>query len=160
MPDTYNVVLDERVSCPSVDSQVGVALWRVRSTVVNGAVTGSDFSSKIECAPILPASAGVPALATDEVASVAPVHGVTTAGSVGVGDISTAIGPERVEVTVVVPLGVGSNGTLLDQGRVVGIVALSEEVERSSDNAGDRSQSEKKRLDSDHGVGCELVWWW
>ena len=160
MLDTYHVVLDERVSCPAVDCEVGVALWRVRSTVVNGAVTRSVFPSKIECAPILPASAGVPALATDEVASVAPVHGVTTAGSVGVGDISTAIGPERVEVTVVVSLGVGSNGTLLDQSRVVGIVALSEEVEGGSDDAGDRSQSEKKGLDSDHDVGCELVWWW
>jgi hypothetical protein len=57
----------------------------------------------------------------------------------------------------VVSLGVGSNGTLLDQSRVVGIIALSEEVKGSSDNAGDRSQGEKKGLDSDHGVGCELV---
>ena len=160
MPNTHNVVLDERVSCPAVDCEVGVALWRVRSTVVNGAVTGSVFPSKIECAPILPASAGVPALATDEVASVAPVDSVAAAGSVGVGDISTAVGPERVEVTVVVSLGVGSNGTLLDQSRVVGIVALSKEVEGSSNDAGDRSQSEKKGLDSDHDVGCELVCWY
>ena len=158
MPDTYHVVLDKRVAGPAIDSQVRVSLRRVRATVVDGAAIGSAISSSIECTRVLPASTGVPALATNEVASVAPVHGVTTAGSVGVGDISTAIGPERVEVTVVVSLEVGSNGTLLDQSRVVGIVALSEEVERSSDNAGDRSQSEKKGLDSDHGVGCELGW--
>lgn len=160
MPDTYNVVLNERVSRPAVDSQVGVALRRVRAAVVDGAVIGSARLSSIECTPILPASTRVPALATNEVASVAPVDSVTAAGSVGVGDISTAVGPERVEVTVVVSLGVGSNGTLLDQSRVVAIVALSKEVEGGSDNAGDRSQSEEKGLDSDHGVGCKLVWWW
>lgn len=157
MPNTYHVVLDERVASPTIDSQVRVSLGRVRTTVVDGALIWSTIFSSIECTPILPASTGVPALATDEVASVAPVDSVTAAGSVGVGDISAAIGPERVEVTVVVSLGVGSNGTLLDQSRVVGIIALSEEVEGSSDNAGDRSQSEKKGLDSDHGVGCELV---
>lgn len=158
--DTYHVVLDERVSRPSVNSEVGVSLRRVRATIVDGAVIWSAVLSGIEIKPVLPASTGVPALATDEVASIAPVDSVTAAGSVGVGDISTAIGPERVEVTVVVSLGVGSDGTLLDQSRVVGIVALSEEVEGSSDNAGDRSQSEKKGLDSDHGVGCVMVWWW
>ena len=157
MSDTYHVVLDEGVASPPIDSQVRVSLGRVRTTVVDGALIGSAILSNIECTPILPASTGVPALATDEVASVAPVDSVAAASSVGVGDISAAIGPERVEVTVVVSLGVGSNGTLLDQSRVVGIIALSEEVKGSSDNAGDRSQSEKKGLDSDHGVGCELV---
>jgi hypothetical protein len=157
-PDTYHVVLDKRVTSPAIDSQVRVSLRRVRATVVDSAAVGSAIFSSIKCTLVLPASTRVPALATDEVASVAPVHSVTAAGSVGVGDISSTIGPERVEVAVVGSLGVGSDGALLDQSRVVGIVTLSEEVEGSSDDAGDRSQSEKKGLDSDHVVDCELVW--
>ena len=48
MPDTYNVVLDERVSCPAVDSEVGVALRRVRATVVDGTAIVSAVLSGIE----------------------------------------------------------------------------------------------------------------
>jgi len=56
-------------------------------------------------------------------------------------------------------LGVGRHGTLLDQSRVVGIIALSEEVKRSGEHARDRGQGEKKGLDSDHGVSCKLDCW-
>ena len=115
--------------------------------------------SSIECTPIVPASTRVPALATDEVASVAPVHRVAAAGSVGVGDVSATIGPERVEVTVVGSLGVGSDGTLLDQSRVVGVVALGEEVEGSAEHTRNRGQSEDERLDSDHIDDCRRGYW-
>ena len=108
----------------------------------------SAILSSIECTLILPAITGVPALATDEVASVTPGDRVTAAGSIGVGDVSAAIGPERVEVAVVGSLSAGS-GTLLDlldQSRVVGIVTLVKEVERCGDDAGHGRQGEEKRL--------------
>ena len=101
-----------------------------------------------------PTSAGVPALATDKVAGVPPGDGVAAALQVGVGGVSAAVSPPRVEVAVVGSLSAGS-GTLLDlldQSRVVGIVTLVKEVERCGDDAGHGRQGEEKRLDGNH---CE-----
>lgn len=99
-----------------------------------------------------PASAWVPSLATDKVAGVPPGDGVAAALQVGVGSVSAAVSPPRVEVAVVGSLGVGSDRTLLDQSRVVGIVTLVKEVERCGDDAGHGRQGEEKRLDGNH---CE-----
>lgn len=50
---------------------------------------------------ISPSTAGVPALPADKVAVTAPVDAVLAAGSVGVGDLSVVVGPERVVVAVI-----------------------------------------------------------
>jgi hypothetical protein len=111
-----------------------------------------------------PASAWVPALATDKVASVLPGDAVATSLTVGVGGVSSTVGPPGVEVAVVGSLSAGS-GTLLDlldQSRVVG-VTLVKEVERRGDDAGDGRQGEEEGLDGNHGeswkrVCCSVGW--
>jgi hypothetical protein len=151
-----HVVLDERVAGPAVDGEVAVAGGREGAAVVDGA--GVDVSclvrGRCECW-VLPSVAGVPAFASYEVAGVAPVDGVAAAGSVGVGNVSAAVRPETVEVTVVGAFGVGSR-TLLDQSRVVGIIALVEEVEGSAHHACHSREGEEKGLDSNHDV-CRRV---
>jgi hypothetical protein len=105
-----------------------------------------------------PTSAGVPALATDKVAGVPPGDGVAAALQVGVGGVSSAVGPPGVEVAVVGSLGAGS-GTLLDfldQSRVVGIT-LVKEVERGGEDAGDSRQGEEEGLDGNHGESWKRV---
>jgi hypothetical protein len=105
-----------------------------------------------------PASAGVPALATDKVAGVPPGDGVAAALQVGVGGVSSTVSPPGVEVAVVGSLSAGS-GTLLDlldQSRVVGIT-LVKEVERSGDDAGHGRQGEEKGLDGNHGESWKRV---
>jgi hypothetical protein len=151
-----HVVFDERVAGPAVDGEVAVAGGREGAAVVDGA--GVDVSclvrGRCECW-ILPSVAGVPAFASHEVASVLPVDGVAAAGSVGVGDVSAAVRPERVKVAVVGALSVGSR-TLLDQSRVVGIIAFVKEIEGSAHHARHGREGEEKGLDSNHDV-CRRV---
>lgn len=89
-----DVVLDQRTGGPAVDGEVGVSLRVVCAGVGDGLVIS-----------------GLPSLSTDEVAARLPVHGVCTTGLVGVGDIGTAVGPERVEEAVVSSGAAGSTGT-------------------------------------------------
>jgi hypothetical protein len=109
----------------------------------------------------IPAVSWVPSLATNEVAGVPPGHRVLAALTHGVLSGTAAISPPRVEVTVVVTLGAGSGLTLFKESSRVAIVALSEEVERSGENAGGSHSGEKERLERDHdelsweiGAGC------
>lgn len=146
-----HVVLDERVAGPAVDSKVAVARGVEGAAVVDGAIRKSVGVSCNERQTDLPASTRVPALATNKVAGVLPGHRVATALAHGVGDISATVRPPGVEVAVVVTLGVGSDGTLLDQSRVVGVIALVKEVEWCSDDTGDCREGEEEGLDSNHG---------
>lgn len=95
---------------------------------------------------------------TNKVASVAPSDRVAAALAHGVGGVSAAVRPPRVEVAIMGALCVGSDRTLLNESGVVGIVALAEEVERRSDNAGDSRQGEEEGLDSNHGERRWIAW--
>lgn len=101
-----------------------------------------------EC--ILPAVAWVPALATDEVASIAPSHRVLGALTHGVNSRTAAVRPPGVEVPVVGTLAVGSVLAPLKGSSCVAIVTLGEEVEGGSQGPSDRKGGEKKRLEGDH----------
>ena len=85
----------------------------------------------------LPASTRVPALSTDKVASVLPRDRVATALTKGELGVAAAVGPPRVEVTVVRSLRARSARTLGEESRVSVVNLFSEEVERS----GQRSSS-------------------
>jgi hypothetical protein len=154
-----HVVFDERVARPAVDGQVAVALGGEGAAVVDGAGFACQFLvSWVGWEVDEPAVSWVPSLSSDEVASVLPVHSVAAASSVRVGNVSTTVSPERVEVAVVGALAAGS-GTrldLLDQSRVVGLIALVEEVEGSAHHARHGREGEEKGLDSNHDV-CRKI---
>jgi hypothetical protein len=99
---------------------------------------------------VLPASSRVPSLATDEVASVLPRHGVLATLAHCVLSGATAVRPPRVEVAVVRTLRVGGGLALLQKSGRVDIVTLSEEVEWGSEHAGGCHRGEKKGLERDH----------
>jgi hypothetical protein len=110
---------------------------------------------------IIPASTGVPALATNKVAGVPPVHGVPAALKVGVGSLAAAVGPPGVEVAIMVALGVARRLTSLQRSRVA-IVPL-EEVKRSAESGSGRRRGKEERLERDHGckwrgAAGEQVW--
>jgi hypothetical protein len=157
-----HVVLDQRVASPSVDGQVAVALGREAAAVVDGAdrmsVRRTPEKKELR-SQHSPTSAWVPSLATNKVAGVPPGDGVAAALQVGVGGVSAAVSPPRVEVAVVGSLSARS-GTLLDfldQSRVVGIVTLVKEVEWCGDDASHSRQGEEKRLDGNHGESWRLA---
>lgn len=99
---------------------------------------------------VLPASSRVPSLSTDEVASVAPLHGVLAALSHGVHGRAAAIRPPGVEVPVVGADAVGSVLAPLQSSGHVAILALVKEVEGAGDDAGDSCGSEQKGFEGDH----------
>lgn len=105
----------------------------------------------------LPPIARIPALSANEVARVAPCHGVLASLAHGVDGRSAAVGPPRVKVSVVRAYGVG-RGSLACDERVggVGVLALAEEVKGCGKNAGCRhAREEQKRFERHHcgGVG-------
>lgn len=125
-----DVVLNQRVGRPAIDSQVSVALGVERAAVVDGA-----------------GRAGLPALAADEVVAVLPVDRVGAAGAVLVVDVATVVGPEGVVEAVVVAGGGRSSGAgaqlsadFLELGGVEG----------HGEHAG---RAEEERLERDH-FGC------
>lgn len=99
----------------------------------------------------IPAIARIPALATDEVASVPPLHGVLATLAHSVGHITSTIRPPGVVVSVVVANGVGGDGALLDLDGGVGITLL--DVEGSSNHSGGSGKSEDQGLKGNHIVG-------
>jgi len=83
-----DVVLDKGILGPSVKRQIGVLVGSVPGAVVDDGLR----------------TAGVPALASNPVADVAPLAGVGAVLQVGVCHASTAVvRPERVEVVAVEP---------------------------------------------------------
>ncbi len=80
-----NVVLDQWIRRPPVETEVAVARGVERARVVNA-----------------PASSGFPTLATDEVPRVGPLDAVVAPGPQVHGDRPLRVGPERVEVPAVV----------------------------------------------------------
>jgi hypothetical protein len=91
----------------------------------------------------LPAGSGVPSLSANEVASVAPVHGVLAALTHGVLGVAAAIGPPGVEVTVVGALRVGGSLALLESGDIA-IFTLNEDVVEGSGENANRSRAGKE----------------
>jgi hypothetical protein len=137
-----DVVLDERVASPAIDSKISVTAWVERTAIVDGA---AKLARSKGSRAYIPASAWVPALTTDEVASVSPGHRVSAALAHGVLSRPAAISPPGVEVAVMVASRARSALTLLEQGRVV--VTFVEKVERSRDDSSDCRQGKKKRLE-------------
>ena len=99
---------------------------------------------------VLPASSRVPSLATDKVASLAPLNRVLAALSHGVNRRATTIRPPGVEVPVVGTLTVGGVLASLQNSGHIGI-ALIEEVERAGEDVGDSCRSKKDSLEGNHG---------
>ena len=120
-----DVVLDERVAGPAVDGEVAVARG------VEGARVGDGASGT-----------GVPALATDKVANVLPVHRVGTAVAVVVVDVAAAVGPEGVVEAVV---GAGAGGGTGASAELSGLSG----VEGDGKGTGG---AEEEGLDGDHFV--------
>jgi hypothetical protein len=106
----------------------------------------------------LPASTRVPTLSTNKVTSVAPINLVVTTLTHAVVGITTAIRPPRVEVSVVVTLGVASDLTGLEDGGGVAVVLLVEEVKGASESSGECRSGEEERLEGDHDVFFKIGW--
>ena len=98
----------------------------------------------------LPAGTRVPALSTDKVTSVLPRDRVATALTEGELGVTAAIGPPRVEVTVVGTLSARSACTLGEEGRVSVVNFFSEEVERSGQRSRSSQHGAEERLERDH----------
>jgi hypothetical protein len=99
----------------------------------------------------LPACSWVPSLATDEVTGVAPRHRVLGALAHGVNCGAATVRPPRVEVAVVGSDGVGGVLTPLQRCSGVAIIALSEEVERCTEDTGDSRYGKEEGSEGDHG---------
>jgi hypothetical protein len=100
----------------------------------------------------LPNGSGVPSLAADPVAVAGPLDAVLAVGTVLVVDVSSAVGPERVVVTVVVTGAARGAATLVygESGGVDGRV-----LERSGRDArDDRADSEDGRERDHVDYGC------
>lgn len=139
-----DVVFNQRVASPAVDSEVPVTARVEGAAVVDGAnrLATSGAGKKH-----LPASAWVPSLATNEVASVPPVHRVAATLAHCERGLATTIGPPRIKVAIVVALRVGSSLALLKNFGRVAVIPLVEKVKRSGKYASGSGQSEKKRLE-------------
>ena len=98
----------------------------------------------------LPASARVPALATNKVASVLPRDRVATTLAKSELGVAAAVGPPRVEVAVVGTLSAGSACTLGEESRVSIINLLGEEVEGSGQDRSSSHQGAEEGLERDH----------
>jgi hypothetical protein len=98
----------------------------------------------------LPASTRVPALSANKVASVLPRDRVATAFTEGELGVTAAVGPPRVEVTVVGTLSARSACTLGEESRVSIINLLGEEVEGSGHDRGSSHQGAEEGLERDH----------
>jgi hypothetical protein len=98
----------------------------------------------------LPASTRVPALSSDKVASVLPRDRVATALTEGELGVTAAVGPPRVEVTVVGALSAGSTCTLGEESRVSVVNLLSEEVERGGQRSSSSQHGAEEGLERDH----------
>jgi hypothetical protein len=128
-----DVVLDQRVSGPSVDGEVAVAVGLVLSLVRDG----SSLSR-------------APTLSTDDVATSLPRHGVRAARAVLVGSLSTTIRPPRVVETIV------------STGAVGGTASLGELGEKAfGRGCGDRTSYERQPSEdgsnANHFSGRELI---
>ena len=109
--------------------------------------------SSVECAPILPAGTGVPALSTDEVASVGPLDRVATALTQSELSRTAAVSPPGVEVAVVSTLSTGGALTLGES--CVSINLVGKEVERGGQHRSSGHQGAEERLERDHDEGCK-----
>jgi hypothetical protein len=98
----------------------------------------------------LPASTRVPALSANKVASVLPRDRVATALTEGELGVTAAVGPPRVEVTVVSSLSARGACTLGEESRVSIVNLFSEEVERSGDDRSSSHQGAEEGLERDH----------
>jgi hypothetical protein len=98
----------------------------------------------------LPASARVPALSTNKVASVLPRDRVATALTEGELGVTAAVGPPRVEVAVVSALSARSACTLGEKSRVSIVSLLGEEVEGSGHDCSSSHQGAEEGLERDH----------
>lgn len=101
----------------------------------------------------LPASTGVPTLSTNKVTSVAPINLVVASLAHAVVSIATTIRPPRVEVSVMVTLGVAGDLTGLEDGGGVAVVLLVEEVKGTSESPAECRSGEEERFEGDHDVG-------
>jgi hypothetical protein len=97
----------------------------------------------------LPASARVPALSANKVASVLPRDRVATALTEGELGVTAAVSPPRVEVTVVGTLSARSACTLGESGVSI-INLLGEEVEGSGHDSSSSHQGAEEGLQRDH----------
>ena len=98
----------------------------------------------------LPASARVPALSAHKVASILPRDRVATALTEGELGVTAAIGPPRVEVTVVGTLSARGACTLGEESRVSIVNLFSEKVERSGQRGSSSQYGAEERLERDH----------
>lgn len=105
------------------------------------AMLGASIDRKHNNGIISPSMAGVPSLATDQVAAGLPLNTIRTAGAVRVGDGRGSIRPPGVEIAIVGALLVGSDLSLLEAG--------------SGDDAGDSGTGGHKRGEADHDDGYQ-----
>ena len=116
-----NVVLDEGVPHPAVDSEVAVAVRLVVTRVFDAPVQLLGvpmFTSvclllkRVSYSPF--SQTRVPSLAADKVAPRLPLNAVAATSEVGVSGRRRAVGPPRIEVSVVGALRVGRVLALLE----------------------------------------------
>lgn len=116
-----HVVLDKRVSGPSIDGQVRVAVGLIGARVVDGAVAYDPCQlltpAHDDMLQHSPSSTGVPSLTTNPVAVAGPRHRVLAASLVGIPHVRAAVGPEGEVVPIVCTGGAGCVGLTLGQPR-------------------------------------------
>jgi hypothetical protein len=90
-----DIVFDQRVASPAIESKIAVFLWVESAGVTDCPVIWhiSHFANSRRV-KILPDAASLPTLTGNKVTGVIPVHAVSTAWPVSVRNGSTFIGPE------------------------------------------------------------------
>lgn len=116
-----HVVLDKRVSGPSIDGQVRVAVGLIGARVIDGAVAYDPCQllapAHDDMLQHSPSSTRVPSLTTNPVAVAGPRHRVLAASLVGIPHVRAAVGPEGEVVPIVCTGSAGCVGLTFGQPR-------------------------------------------
>lgn len=96
-----NVVLNQRISGPTVNSKIRISIVLIASAIGHDSVSSS----------------WVPSLATDQIATGSPLDLVVAASAVGVRRLRAVVGPPRIEETIMGSLRTGCTASRSDVGR-------------------------------------------
>ena len=164
-----DVVLDERVGGPAVEGNVAVSVGLVGTSVGDDPVENaalvahlqkSAFSLSENCGPkerlYVLSTAGVPALATDKIATASgPGQGVRATGAVGVGGIASTVGPPRVVEAVVSASGAGSSTAAGEEVPELGLVVRGHGLGNGDGEGADDGRESKEERGGNH---CDGDW--
>ena len=145
-----DVVLNERVTGPTIDSKVAVTVWLVVTVVVDDpirAMLANTLVGYISNNSIPSVVSGVPSLSTDEIAVRArPLNGILASVLVGVSRLGVVVRPPGVVVAAVSASRAGSTTTSLKHRKAFGRVCRHGEG-TDGDGGGSDEGSERHHIE-------------